>query len=132
MSTTFVCFQMATRFFSARIIRRYEWIRLSAAAILTLQLWDAIIQELDQSKNVVFQWRSWDHFRITDATHEDLTAALVDYVHANALEVDNDGNILLSSRHLDEITKIDRQTGNIIWRLDGGTWPGRENPGPCR
>ena len=78
-----------------------------------------IIQELDQAKNVVFQWRSWDHFQITDATHEDLTAATIDYVHSNALELDGDGNILLSSRHLDEITKIDRTTGSTIWRMGG-------------
>lgn len=81
-----------------------------------------IVQELDSRKNVVFQWRSWDHFQITDATHEDLTAALVDYVHSNALELDSDGNILLSNRHMDEITKIDRGTGQIIWR-----WGGKNN-----
>ena len=79
----------------------------------------AVIQELDRAGNVVFQWRSWDHYNITDATHEDLTDTVIDYVHANALEADNDGNILLSSRHMDEITKIDRQTGDIIWRLGG-------------
>ncbi|MCP4580553.1 MAG: hypothetical protein GY839_02965 [candidate division Zixibacteria bacterium] len=79
-----------------------------------------IIQELDILHNVVWQWRSWDHFVITDATWDiDLLAHLIDYVHANALEIDYDGNILLSSRHLDEITKIDHQTGNIIWRLGG-------------
>jgi hypothetical protein len=81
-----------------------------------------VIQELDAQKNVVFQWRSWDHFAITDATHEVLTASTVDYVHGNALELDADGNILLSCRHMDEITKIDRQTGDIIWR-----WGGRHN-----
>ncbi|HEX7573886.1 MAG TPA: aryl-sulfate sulfotransferase [Bacteroidota bacterium] len=78
-----------------------------------------IIQELDTSKNVVFQWRSWDHFQITDAEHIDLTATSIDYVHSNALDVDTDGNLLLSSRHLNEITKIDRETGAIIWRLGG-------------
>ncbi|MGA7160888.1 MAG: aryl-sulfate sulfotransferase [Bacteroidota bacterium] len=78
-----------------------------------------IIQELDQAQHVVFQWRSWDHFQITDATHENLTAAAIDYVHSNALELDGDGNILLSSRHMDEITKIDRTTGNTIWRMGG-------------
>ena len=78
-----------------------------------------VIQELDQDKNVIFQWRSWDHFQITDATHEDLTAASIDYVHGNALDVDTDGNLLLSSRHLDEITKIDRTTGDVLWRLGG-------------
>ena len=78
-----------------------------------------IIQELDRQKNVVFQWRSWDHFKITDATHESMTAATIDYVHGNALQVDTDGNLLLSSRHMDEITKIDRGTGEILWRMGG-------------
>ena len=81
-----------------------------------------IIQELDSQKNVVFEWRSWDHFQITDATHEDLTASQIDYVHANSLELDSDGNIILSSRHMDEITKIDRGTGQILWR-----WGGKNN-----
>lgn len=78
-----------------------------------------IIQELDENKNVIFQWRSWDHFRITDATHENLLDDTIDYVHGNAIDLDHDGHILISSRHLDEITKINRQTGNIIWRLGG-------------
>ncbi|MEE9450672.1 MAG: aryl-sulfate sulfotransferase, partial [Ignavibacteriaceae bacterium] len=79
-----------------------------------------IIQELDADKNVIFQWRSWDHFQITDATEDiDLTAHTIDYVHGNAIEVTRDGNLLISSRHLDEITKINRQTGEIIWRLGG-------------
>ncbi|HMQ69147.1 MAG TPA: aryl-sulfate sulfotransferase, partial [Ignavibacteria bacterium] len=78
-----------------------------------------IIQEIDQNKNVVFQWRSWDHFDIVDAIYEDLTAPTVDCVHGNAIELDTDGNILISSRHLSEITKINRTTGEIIWRLGG-------------
>ncbi len=78
-----------------------------------------IIQELDQEKNVVFQWRSWDHFNITDAWHLSFASSYIDYVHGNSLDVDTDGNIILSSRHLNEITKIDRETGNIIWRLGG-------------
>ena len=85
-------------------------------------VWGMVIQELDKNKNVIFQWRSFDHFLITDATHEDLTAASIDYVHANAIDLDADGNILLSSRHLDEITKINRTTGEIIWR-----WGGKNN-----
>ncbi len=85
------------------------------AAIVT----GLIIQEIDNNKNVIFQWRSWDHFRITDATHENLYAHTIDYVHGNAVEIDNDNNLLLSCRHMDEITKIDRNTGGIIWRLGG-------------
>ncbi len=77
-----------------------------------------VIQEVDNSENVFFQWRSWDHFEITDATDDiNLLAPTIDYVHANALEIDADGHILLSSRHLDEITKINFNTGQIIWRF---------------
>jgi len=77
------------------------------------------VQELDGSKNVVFEWRCWDHFNVTDAIYEDLTAATIDMVHMNAIDVDNDGNILVSSRNLSEITKINRETGEIMWRLGG-------------
>jgi hypothetical protein len=79
-----------------------------------------IIQELDQNKNVIFQWRSWDHYKITDATDDiSLTDSIIDPIHTNAIEEDTDGNLLISDRHMDEITKIDRQTGDIIWRLGG-------------
>ncbi len=78
-----------------------------------------IIQKIDENKNVVFQWRSWDHFNITDATHEDLTAFNIDYVHTNSIELDKDHNIIISSRHMDEITKINSETGEIMWRFGG-------------
>ncbi len=78
-----------------------------------------VIQEIDAQKNVVFQWRSWDAIPITDAQHQNMTDTYLDYIHGNAIDLDNDGNILISSRHLDEITKINRETGNIMWRLGG-------------
>ncbi len=82
-----------------------------------------IIQELDADKNVIFQWRSWDHFEITDAdSNIDLTAPNVDYAHGNAIAVDHDGHLLISSRNMSEITKINRQSGEIIWR-----WGGKKN-----
>jgi hypothetical protein len=76
-----------------------------------------VIQELDADHNVLFQWRSWDHFEITDANHTDFLASQIDYVHGNAFEVDTDGNLLMSNRNMEEITKIDRNTGEIIWRF---------------
>jgi hypothetical protein len=79
-----------------------------------------IVQEIDNSNNVVFQWRSWDHFQITDMANsclESLTDSLVDYVHGNAIDLDSDGNLLISSRSLNEITKINRTTGAVMWRF---------------
>ncbi len=78
-----------------------------------------VIQELDEEKEVVFQWRSWDHFAITDAYGIVLSGSMIDYVHGNSVEATPDGGILISSRHMDEVTKIDRATGAIVWRLGG-------------
>ena len=77
-----------------------------------------IVQELDPSKNVIFEWRSWDHFSFFDSTSS-LTDQSIDLVHGNSLALSNDGNLLLSSRDLGEITKINLQTGDIMWRLGG-------------
>ena len=79
-----------------------------------------VIQELDASKEVVFQWRSWDHFQITDASgYVDLHDSIIDYVHGNSIEIVSDTNLLLSCRNMNEITNINRITGEIIWRLGG-------------
>ena len=78
----------------------------------------SVIQELDNSKNLVFQWRTSDFFNITDAVI-DLTRKVVRYSHVNAIEIDHDGNIMISSRNQSEVTKIDRDTGQIIWRMGG-------------
>jgi hypothetical protein len=78
-----------------------------------------IIQEFDENKTLVFEWRSFDHVDILEAWHENLAASYIDFMHTNALEIDNDGHLLASHRHLDQITKIDRNTGEFIWRLGG-------------
>jgi hypothetical protein len=84
-------------------------------------VYGSIIQELDASKNVVFQWRSWDYIPITDC-YDNLTASAFDYIHVNSLDVDTDGNLLVSCRETAEVLKIDRITGNVIWR-----WGGKHN-----
>jgi len=76
-----------------------------------------IIQELDANHNVLFQWRSWDHFNILDGNHVDFTAASIDYVHGNSVSLTLDNQILISCRRMDEVTKIDRNTGDVLWRF---------------
>jgi hypothetical protein len=85
---------------------------------------DAVIQEQDPSGNVVFEWSSSNHIALTDSLVSNYSPKF-DYVHANAIDIDFDGNILLSSRHLSQILKIRRITneggtmGEIMWRLGG-------------
>jgi hypothetical protein len=78
----------------------------------------SILQELDLQKNVVFQWRSWDYIPISD-TYMSTAASAFDYIHMDSHEVDEDGNFLVSCRNTCDITKINRMTGEIMWRMGG-------------
>lgn len=80
----------------------------------------AVIQELSVDQDLLWEWHAIDHFDFLDVDTTRLNNPnSVDWTHSNALELDTDGNILLSTRHFNEITKIDRNTGDIIWRLGG-------------
>ena len=86
----------------------------------TAQIIDMALQEIDTSGNIIFQWSALEHYKVTDAdNYISLIQHEIDFVHLNSIEIDTDGNILLSARNLDEITKIDLNTGDIIWRLGG-------------
>ncbi|HEX9116612.1 MAG TPA: aryl-sulfate sulfotransferase, partial [Anaerolineae bacterium] len=77
-----------------------------------------VIQELDKSMNVVFQWRALDYFPITE-TDQSLTKLPLDYSHINSIALDRDGSLLVSIRHLDQVVKIDRGSAAVVWRLGG-------------
>ena len=74
-----------------------------------------IVQELDLNKNVIFEWNCLENYRIEDAIHGDSG----DPVHMNSIAVDYDGHLILSARSQGEVSKINRETGEFIWRLGG-------------
>jgi hypothetical protein len=78
----------------------------------------SVVQELDKDMNVVFQWRSWDYTEITE-TYENITLNSFRTLHLNGIDVDTDGHYLFSVRHFAQIMKINRNTGEIMWRLGG-------------
>jgi hypothetical protein len=81
-----------------------------------------IVQELDiQSGEVLFEWQSIDHVALeeTYATVSQDGRPGLDYFHLNSIDVEPDGNLLLSARETSAVYKIDRKTGKVIWRLGG-------------
>ena len=46
-------------------------------------------------------------------------AGNVDYFHLNSIDVDTDGNLLVSARNTSTIYKVDRKSGEVLWRLGG-------------
>jgi outer membrane protein assembly factor BamB len=82
-----------------------------------------IVQELDiETGEVLFEWHSLEHVGL-DETYgkpgEDKDYPGIDYFHINSIDVDHDNNLLLSARKTSAIYKIDRESGEIIWRLGG-------------
>jgi hypothetical protein len=79
-----------------------------------------VIQEQDAMKNVVFEWRSKNYFDFDDVDPYFLPDTLnVDWMHVNAVARDTDGNYLVSLRYFNEVIKISRSDGKIMWRLGG-------------
>src|SRR5579862_5271289 len=76
----------------------------------------AVLQELDGQRNVVWQWRAWDHYPFTQEWVNS-TAAVISEFHVNCFFLDVDGNIVFSTP--DWVKKINRQTGEIMWHLGG-------------
>ena len=79
---------------------------------------DALFQEVDvASGRVLLEWHSLDHIPIAES-YWPLTDDW-DYVHLNSIAVDQDENLLVSARNTHTIYKLDRQSGEIMWRLGG-------------
>lgn len=81
------------------------------------------IQEFTPEGELIFHWRAWDHFDPRDmigfSPDDQPTDNSFRFPHMNSIDVDDDGHLILSSKRLSEVTKIHRQTGEIIWRLGG-------------
>ena len=79
---------------------------------------NAVIQEIDRDGRVVVQWKALDHLPITDS-YEDLTAPAIRFCHNNSLWIDDDGNWIISMRHMSQVIKVNRATGEVMWKLGG-------------
>jgi hypothetical protein len=83
---------------------------------------DSIVQEIDISTGqVLFQWNNADHVPYRDSENPLPASAAIpwEWSYLNAVHLDTDGNLLISSRYTWTIYKVNRQTGKIIWELGG-------------
>src|SRR5215213_3584097 len=98
------------------------WDLSSIGGLKNGRVWQGIVQELDiESGKVLFEWHSIEHVGLDEsyATVSQDGRPGLDYFHANSIEVDHDNNLLVSARQTFAVYKIDRNTGEIIWRLGG-------------
>jgi hypothetical protein len=86
------------------------------------QVWEGSIQEIDVATGkVIFEWHSLGKVGFDESYWPlpESPGTAWDYIHINSLAIDDDGNLLLSARHTSTVYKLDRHTGEVIWRLGG-------------
>ena len=85
------------------------------------QIWDYFIEERNPQAKVVKNWQSLDNFKASDIIQVyDLKLPYIEHgANCNSIWINEDSTLLLSSRKLDEISKIDWNTGKFIWRMGG-------------
>ena len=83
------------------------------------QVMGTVIQRLSPLGFLQFEWSPFDHFSMTDVPASERAGRSVNWTHGNALDRTADGHLIVSFRNLNEITKINSQTGAVIWRMGG-------------
>jgi len=83
---------------------------------------DGIAQEVDiNTGEVLFEWHSLDHVGLDETYAEPPRNPRrpFDYFHINSIDVDHDNNLLISARLTSTVYKVERESGEVIWRLGG-------------
>jgi hypothetical protein len=80
-----------------------------------------VVQHVGPGGELLFDWSAFDHLDIDREVLEsvDISGGQINWTHGNAIDLDTDGNVLVSFRNLSEVTKIDARTGAVVWRLGG-------------
>ena len=83
---------------------------------------DSIVQEVDLRTNlVIWEWHSLGNVPLKESMvpAPETAEGAWDYFHVNSADVEPNGNLLVSSRNTSTAYRINRATGNIMWRLGG-------------
>jgi Arylsulfotransferase (ASST) len=83
---------------------------------------DSVVQEIDiKTGLVIYQWDSLDHVPLADTYQAmpESSSSPFDYFHINSVQLQENGDLLISARNTWAAYDIDHQTGAIIWTLGG-------------
>ena len=83
---------------------------------------DGIVQEVDiESGEVIFEWHSLEHVGLEESYYHPSPGlkSAFDYFHINSIDPYPDGHLIVSARRTSAVYKLDRRTGEIVWRLGG-------------
>lgn len=86
------------------------------------------VEIFDSQNNIIFKWNPLDHMDVTEMDFEkygSMTSHSPDFKYIQFSRISSaaidpeDGNVLISLLKSDECVKVNRKTGDILWRLGG-------------
>jgi outer membrane protein assembly factor BamB len=83
---------------------------------------DNVVQEIDvETGELRFEWHALGTIGLGESYRPapKKRGQMHDPFHLNSVALDTDGNLLVSARHTNAIYKLDRRTGEVLWRLGG-------------
>jgi hypothetical protein len=83
---------------------------------------DCVVQEIDvRTGLVMFEWHAYGHVPLSNAYSNAPTssAGIWDWFHINSIDLEPDGNLLVSSRSDWALYQIAHSYGNVMWELGG-------------
>jgi hypothetical protein len=90
------------------------------------KIWDGIVQEVDiPTGRVLFEWHSYPQVGIAEGytpppkAKAGAKAVPYDYFHINSVDVEPNGNLLVSARNTRAVYEVDYKTKKVLWRLGG-------------
>ncbi len=85
-------------------------------------VYEGVVQEVDiETGEVLFEWHSLEHVSPDESYRKPTYSSYFDYFHINAIDVDHDNNLIITARNTFAVYKVDRKSGEVMWRL-GGKW----------
>jgi hypothetical protein len=83
---------------------------------------DNVVQEIDvETGAVLFEWHTLGSIPLGESIRPapQEQGKIHDPWHLNSVELDRDGDFIVSARHANALYKVDRETGEVVWRLGG-------------
>jgi len=81
---------------------------------------DAAVQEIDIKTGLVrWEWHSLDHVAVSESETSPPQGVPWDWFHLNSIDLEPDGNVLISARSTWTAYQLEGASGKILWRLGG-------------
>ena len=81
---------------------------------------DVAVQEIDIKTGLVrWEWHSLDHVAVSESETSPPKGVPWDWFHLNSIDLEPDGNVLISARSTWTAYQLEGGSGKILWRLGG-------------